>query len=76
MEMQGIPENQARVRAAEALVKVGIEESKHKRFPSALSGGEQQRVAISAELPSSWRTSPRGTWTGRTHASSWTSSAV
>ncbi len=50
MEMQGIPENQARVRAAEALVKVGIEESKHKRFPSALSGGEQQRVAIARSL--------------------------
>ena len=50
MEMQGIPENQARIRAVEALVKVGIEENKHKRFPSALSGGEQQRVAIARSL--------------------------
>ena len=50
MEMQGIPEANARERAAEALVKVGIEESKHKRFPSALSGGEQQRVAIARSL--------------------------
>ena len=50
MEMQGIPEADARQRAAEALVKVGIEESKHKRFPSALSGGEQQRVAIARSL--------------------------
>ena len=50
MEMQGIPENEARMKAAEALVKVGIEESKHKRFPSALSGGEQQRVAIARSL--------------------------
>ena len=50
MEMQGIPENVARIRAAEARVKVGIEESKHKRFPSALSGGEQQRVAIARSL--------------------------
>jgi putative ABC transport system ATP-binding protein len=50
MEMQGIPENEARQKAAEALVKVGIEESKHKRFPSALSGGEQQRVAIARSL--------------------------
>ena len=50
MEMQGIPESEARIRAAEALVKVGIEESKHKRFPSALSGGEQQRVAIARSL--------------------------
>ena len=50
MEMQGISEANARERAAEALVKVGIEESKHKRFPSALSGGEQQRVAIARSL--------------------------
>ena len=50
MEMQGVPESEARIRAAEALVKVGIEESKHKRFPSALSGGEQQRVAIARSL--------------------------
>ena len=50
LEMQGVPENVARQRAAEALVKVGIEESKHKRFPSALSGGEQQRVAIARSL--------------------------
>ncbi len=50
MEMQGIPESEARKKAAEALVKVGIEESKHKRFPSALSGGEQQRVAIARSL--------------------------
>ena len=50
MEMQGVPENEARVKAAEALVKVGIEEAKHKRFPSALSGGEQQRVAIARSL--------------------------
>ena len=50
MEMQGIPESDARQRAAEALVKVGIEESKHRRVPSALSGGEQQRVAIARSL--------------------------
>ena len=50
MEMQGIPESEARIKAAEALVKVGIEESKHKRFPSSLSGGEQQRVAIARSL--------------------------
>ena len=50
MEMQGVPEGEARKRAAEALEKVGIEESKHRRFPSALSGGEQQRVAIARSL--------------------------
>ena len=50
MEMQGIPVSAARQQAAEALVKVGIEESKHRRFPSALSGGEQQRVAIARSL--------------------------
>ena len=50
MEMQGVPEKEARSQAAAALVKVGIEESKHKRFPSALSGGEQQSVAIARSL--------------------------
>ena len=50
MEMQGIPKEGAREQATEALLKVGIEESKHKRFPSALSGGEQQRVAIARSL--------------------------
>ena len=50
MEMQGIPVSAAKRQAAEALEKVGIEESKHKRFPSALSGGEQQRVAIARSL--------------------------
>ena len=50
MEMQGIPEADARERAAEVLLNVGIEESKHRRFPSALSGGEQQRVAIARSL--------------------------
>ena len=50
MEMQGIPVSAAKQQAAEALVKVGIEEAKHRRFPSALSGGEQQRVAIARSL--------------------------
>ena len=50
MEMQGVPESDARTKAAEALEKVGIEQEKHKRFPSALSGGEQQRVAIARSL--------------------------
>ena len=50
MEMQGIPVSAAKQQAAEALVKVGIEEGKHRRFPSALSGGEQQRVAIARSL--------------------------
>ncbi len=50
MEMQGIPEPDARRYAEDALKKVGIEENKHKRFPSALSGGEQQRVAIARSL--------------------------
>ena len=38
MEMQGVPENQARQKAEEALVKVGIEESKH----SGRSAGTEQ----------------------------------
>ena len=50
MEMQGIPLSEARKRAAEALEIVGIAAEKHRRFPSALSGGEQQRVAIARSL--------------------------
>ena len=55
MEMQGIPLSEARKRASEALELVGIAAEKHKRFPSALSGGEQQRVAIARSLCSGAR---------------------
>ena len=36
--------------AYEKLLSVGIDESKHNRLPSKLSGGEQQRVAIARAL--------------------------
>jgi ABC-type lipoprotein export system ATPase subunit len=55
MELNGVPEEDARVRARELLAAVGIEEEKHGRFPANLSGGEQQRVAIARALASGAR---------------------
>ena len=52
METGGIPKKLAKSRAAELLESVGIDSSKHKRFPANLSGGEQQRVAIARALSS------------------------
>ena len=52
METNGIPKKQANQRAAELLESVGIDSTKHKRYPSNLSGGEQQRVAIARSLSS------------------------
>jgi len=37
-------------KAKELLISVGISEEKHNRYPSNLSGGEQQRVAIARSL--------------------------
>lgn len=46
---QGIPENEARERATQLAVKMGLEDRlKHK--PMELSGGQQQRVAIARSL--------------------------
>lgn len=50
MELAGIPQAEAKGRAAELLGSVGIEEEKHRRYPAHLSGGEQQRVAIARAL--------------------------
>ena len=50
MELCGVETKEAKARAAVLLEKVGIAPEKHKRFPSALSGGEQQRVAIARTL--------------------------
>jgi len=50
MELCGVETKEAKARAAVLLEKVGIAPAKHKRFPSALSGGEQQRVAIARTL--------------------------
>ena len=50
MELSGVEEKEAKARAAVLLEKVGIAQEKQKRFPTNLSGGEQQRVAIARTL--------------------------
>ena len=50
MEISGATPKYAAERAAELLNSVGIDDSKHKRYPSNLSGGEQQRIAIARAL--------------------------
>ena len=52
MEINGVKFKDAKGKAAELLLSVGIEEEKHKRYPAQLSGGEQQRVAIARALAS------------------------
>ena len=55
MELNGISKADAKSRAKELLISVGISEDKHKRYPANLSGGEQQRVAIARSLSSGAR---------------------
>jgi putative ABC transport system ATP-binding protein len=50
MWQNGIGKQQAKGRAMECLQSVGITKDLFKRFPSKLSGGEQQRVAIARSL--------------------------
>jgi putative ABC transport system ATP-binding protein len=50
MELGGVKPSDARPRAKKLLESVGIRQEKIKRFPSNLSGGEQQRVAIARSL--------------------------
>lgn len=50
LEARGVKRKEAEARARELLQIVGIDESKHKRYPANLSGGEQQRVAIARSL--------------------------
>ena len=50
MELCGVTPKQARERGKILLENVGITDEKHNRFPSNLSGGEQQRVAIARSL--------------------------
>ena len=52
MELSGAETKDAIPRAEELLLHVGITKEKHKRYPSNLSGGEQQRVAIARSLAS------------------------
>ena len=51
-ELSGGDTKDAVKKAKELLLRVGIGEEKHKRYPANLSGGEQQRVAIARELSS------------------------
>lgn len=55
MELNGVLEEDAQVRASELLAAVGIEEEMRGRYPANLSGGEQQRVAIARALSSGAR---------------------
>ena len=55
MELNGMDRKAAEERAKELLESVGIDATMHKRFPSNLSGGEQQRVAIARSLASGAR---------------------
>ena len=52
MQLNGENRSLAQLRAKGLLESVGIDESKHKRYPANLSGGEQQRVAIARSLSS------------------------
>lgn len=55
LELMGIETEEAKKQAVKCLERVGITEEKYKRFPSNLSGGEQQRVAIARSLASGAR---------------------
>lgn len=55
LELMGIETAEAKKQAVKCLERVGITEEKYKRFPSNLSGGEQQRVAIARSLASGAR---------------------
>ena len=55
LELSGAQTNDAKPKAEEFLLRVGITEEKFGRYPSNLSGGEQQRVAIARSLASGSR---------------------
>lgn len=50
LSLHKTPKSEARRIAKEKLAAVGLTPEFHKRFPSMLSGGEQQRVAIARSL--------------------------
>lgn len=55
MELNGVEREEARTRSKVFLNSVGITDEKLRRFPSNLSGGEQQRVAIARTMASGAR---------------------
>lgn len=55
MELIGMNTKEAKQKAEQFLLRVGITAEQMKRFPSNLSGGEQQRVAIARSLASGAR---------------------
>ena len=55
MELNGIERDESRTRSRVFLNSVGITDEKHKLFPTNLSGGEQQRVAIARTMASGAR---------------------
>lgn len=50
MEYKGMDKNLAREKSSKVLESLGIDRDKQSRYPSKLSGGEQQRVAIGRSL--------------------------
>lgn len=50
MEYKGITREEAREKGKEVLDSIGVDGDKQSRYPSNLSGGEQQRVAIGRTL--------------------------
>lgn len=50
MEYKGITKEEAREKGRKVLNSLGIDGDKQSRYPSNLSGGEQQRVAIGRTL--------------------------
>ena len=55
LEIQGVARKEARVRAAEYLKEVGIDEKKFGKYPRMMSGGEQQRTAVARAMASGGR---------------------
>ncbi|MCR4392612.1 MAG: ABC transporter ATP-binding protein [Candidatus Acetothermia bacterium] len=51
LELQGVPYRERTARARKVLAELGVEEYVH-QFPSRLSGGEQQRVAVARAVVS------------------------